>query len=561
MRGPRFIAIAGGLLLIGYALFLHHHTVFSVGGSDSSGYVNSARLLASGRVTEPIRGLRELGLSAEFTRVFVPLGYVPAAKPGDMAPSYPPGLPAHMALAALLGGWERAPFFVNPIAALACLVLLYFLGRELRLPRLLALAGPALLACSPAFVFLAVQPMSDVLATAWALAAVFCAYRAGRSRPALWSAGAGVAFAVGVLVRPTNLLVLLPVVIALPLRAKTWLSFAFAGAPFALLLVGYNRAAFGDATTSGYGAILSGGMAWENFPARARHYSYWLIRLSSPLLPLGWAALTADRRAPARDRAILLSWFGAFFLFYSFYGPYDAWWYTRFLLPGLPAMILGALVVARDLFFDGERQRAPRAAVAAATLLIALAGAAGVWFIQRGSVHKIYKGERIYPRACAAAERRVPPDGIVLSMQMSGALHYYTGLTYAMWNWLEVDQFALLRTSTESRGRRWFALLAPFEVEEVRKLHSAGWREIDRTADIALWELDPAHAGDQEFAGAARESVRVPMKMRKSASISPLSVNRCSASQSRESTMSSHGSPARKLLTIPKSRGFRRPPP
>src|SRR5256884_539484 len=223
--------VAVAALLVAYALVLLHHTSFSAGGSDSSGYVNGARLLAEGRAREPIRGLARLGLSSDFAPVFTPLGYTAARQPGTMAPSYPPGLPLHMALAALLTGWSRGPFFVSPIAGLVCLVLLYALGRELDLPPPLALAGCALLAFNPTFVFQTLQPMSDVLATAWALAAVLAAYRA-RGGSVLWAAAAGAAFGVGVLVRPTNALVLLPLLVALPARAGSWLSFAAGGVPF-----------------------------------------------------------------------------------------------------------------------------------------------------------------------------------------------------------------------------------------------------------------------------------------------------------------------------------------
>jgi hypothetical protein len=90
------------------------------------------------------------------------------------------------------------------------------------------------------------------------------------------------------------------------------------------------------------------------------------------------------------------------------------------------------------------------------------------------------------------ARRRIPSNGIIASMQMSGALHYYTDLTYAMWNWLDSERFALLRSSTESRGYRWYALLAPFEVPEVAKNLPGDWRAIDRTGDVVLWELPPA---------------------------------------------------------------------
>jgi Dolichyl-phosphate-mannose-protein mannosyltransferase len=482
-----------GALLAGYALVLYHHTSFVAGGSDSSGYLNCARLLAAGRVSEPIQALRKLGLSpSDFARVFIPLGYTTGVRPGTMAPIYPPGLPLHMAAAGIIGGWERTPFLVSPIAALACLVLLYLLGLEFRLPPTLALGGSALLACSPTFLGMAVQSMSDVLATAWSLAAVLAAYRARTRRGALWAALAGGAFAFGILVRPTNVLLLVPLVVALPLRPKIWLSFAAGGLPLALWLLAYNAAAFGNLFTTGYGSILSGSMAWGHFPDRARHYGFWIARLLSPLLPLAWLAVCVDRRAPLRDRAVLLSWFGSFFLFYCFYEVYDDWWSTRFLLPGLPAVILGALVVARDLLFFGGRDRPARGAILAAVVLLAAALAVEARFITGKDVHKLYKGERIYPQACALARKRVPPNGIILSMQMSGALHYYTDLTFAMWNWLLPEQFALLRTSTESHGYRWYALLAPFEQEEVRKNLPGDWREIDRVRGVALWEVLPA---------------------------------------------------------------------
>jgi hypothetical protein len=294
----------------------------------------------------------------------------------------------------------------------------------------------------------------------------------------------------GVLVRPTNVVLLVPLLIALPNWRKAWVSFAAAGLPFAVFFLAYNRSAFGSASTSGYGAILAGGMAWANFPERARHYGYWIARLLSPFVPLGWMALAGDRRAPPRDRALLLTWFLGFFLFYSFYGPYEAWWYTRFLLPGLPALVLGAVVLTRDLVFESGRPRS-RAPIAGAAVLFVVALAFEVNFHRRERDYKFYKGERLYPDACEMARRRLPPRSIVLSMQMSGALHYYTEITYAMWNWLMPDRFGELRASTESRGYRWYALLAPFEAAEVRKNLPGDWREIDRVGDVALWELPP----------------------------------------------------------------------
>jgi hypothetical protein len=487
----RIFVLAGALLLIAYAIVLFHHTSRSVGGSDSSGYLNAARLFASGRVTEPIRGLERLGLPQDLARVFVPLGYAPLERAGRMAPSYPPGWPLHMALAAKLGGWATAPFLVSPIAGLASLVLMYFLGRELRLPPSFAFAGAALLAFFPTFVYLTLQPMSDVVATAWALAAVLAAYRFRASFRVGWAVAAGAAFGIGVLVRPTNVLVFLPLLFVFPPRWKAWVGFVSGGMLCAIFLFAYNTALFGNPLTTGYGSIL-GSLAWSDFPQRARHYAYWTGRLLTPVLPLGWLALGFDRHAPVRDRAALLVWFSAFFLFYSFYPPYETWWYTRFLLPGIPATILGACVAARDFILPGGRSRPARWSTAATLVLLAAALFVEVDFTEKHRVHRLYKSERIYPRACAMARRRIPSNGIIASMQMSGALHYYTDLTYAMWNWLDSERFALLRSSTESRGYRWYALLTPFEVPEVAKNLPGDWRAIDRTGDVVLWELPPA---------------------------------------------------------------------
>jgi hypothetical protein len=489
VRKPVVAALAGAALLAGYALAVFHHTSYAAGGADSSGYLNSSRLLARGRATEPVRGLARLSLPPADAPLFIPLGYGPGPRPGTMSPSYPPGLPLHMAAAAAVGGPTRAPFLVSPIAGIACLLLTFFLGRELGLPRGLAVAGAVLLGFTPVFVFMEVAAMSDVPATAWALGAVLAAFRARRSVP--WSAVAGAAFAVGVLVRPMNALLLPAMLFALPARTKSWGLFVLGGAPFAVFLLLYNDAAFGSPFRTGYGGLLAGALAWGNFPARAVHYAAWLSRTLSPVVLVGWIAVVFDRRVAQRDRAVLLAWFAAFFIFYCFYVVYETWWYTRFHLQAIPALILGTLLVLRDAFGLREpstgRRAAWRVGAAAALLLVALGFEYRV--LARERPHKVYKGERVYPDACAMARRRLPPDAIVASMQMSGALHYYTDLTYVMWNALDASRLAELRARTEGRGHRWYALLAPFEQVEVTKNLPGRWREIDRTGDVALWEL------------------------------------------------------------------------
>ena len=147
------VRVAVAILFLAYAVVLFHHTVFAVGGSDSSGYLNAARLFSQGRVTERIRGLERLSLGPDFSESLHParlLARTPARHDGSQLSPRPA---LQMAAAGLVGGWSRAPFLVSPIAALACLVLMYLLGRELGLPPLLAVAGSALLGFAPVFVF------------------------------------------------------------------------------------------------------------------------------------------------------------------------------------------------------------------------------------------------------------------------------------------------------------------------------------------------------------------------------------------------------------------------
>jgi 4-amino-4-deoxy-L-arabinose transferase-like glycosyltransferase len=166
--------------------------------------LNAARLFLRGRVSEPIEILRRLSLPSSDREIFIPLGFRPGAGAGTMAPRYPPGLPLHMAAAAAVGGWSKAPFLVVPFSGAAALLLLFLLARELGLSRELSAAGGALLAACPIFFGMAVQPMSDVVATAWVLAALLLGLKARRSAGAAIAAGA--ALGVAVLVRPTNFL-------------------------------------------------------------------------------------------------------------------------------------------------------------------------------------------------------------------------------------------------------------------------------------------------------------------------------------------------------------------
>ncbi len=444
----RTIRFACALLLAGYGGFLLRYTSFSVGGSDSSGYLNTARRLVSGTLVSRPRTLVRFGLPDELLQIFIPLGFVEGPRPGTMAPYYPSGFPAHMAAAALLLGWERGPFLVSPFATLFSLPLFYLLARELSLTRAWAAAGRR---------------------TAWALVA-------------------GSALGIAILVRPTNILLAIPLAFALPMALRALGLFLTGGIPVAAALAFYDLHCYGNPLQTGYGKTgLLGPFALRNFPPRFRHYGGWILRSLTPLIPIAWIGVAADRRAAWRDRALLISWFASYFLFYCFYEPYDSFWFVRFLLPAAPGLVLGAVLAVRDL---AERLSRPRmtgpVSIALLLLVLLVEGRA----VRRVGILGTAEGESIYPRICAWAARSLPADAVVLSMAASGALEYYTSLSYARYDWIQREQFPQLRASFERRGGRVYALLFPFEVEDLARRLPGRWKKLGVLRDVTLGELE-----------------------------------------------------------------------
>src|SRR5262245_28902076 len=109
------IVIAASAAGVGVA-----YGTYSAAGSDASGYVSQAQLLASGRVARDEPLARDTGWP-DATWVFSPLGYRPGQAIGEVVPTYPPGLPLTMAVA-LRSGAELAPFLLVPLLGAVAVV-------------------------------------------------------------------------------------------------------------------------------------------------------------------------------------------------------------------------------------------------------------------------------------------------------------------------------------------------------------------------------------------------------------------------------------------------------
>ena len=219
---------------------------------------------------------------------------------------------------------------------------------------------------------------------------------------------------------------------------------------------------------------------------RIRYYTGELLSTFTPLVPLAWLAVPADRRVAARDRLLLWVWFGSYLILFSFYYHYGSIVFLRFLLPGIPALILGAALVGHRML--GER-RASRSALAA---LICAGILVFEWRgVRRANILEIVADQTVYPETCLWAAETVPPGAVVVAMQASGALEYYTDLTYVRWNWLDPATFAKLRQATGGERRPWFALVFPVDAEDVRKRIPGRWTILGEKRGVGLWRLDP----------------------------------------------------------------------
>ena len=243
------------------------------GGADSSGYLNSARLFAEGRWSTELRIPVEVRSVAR-PHEFMPLGFTAGGGEGQAVPTYPPGLPLQFALAGVALGWTWGPLVVGLGLAAAFPILMVWAARELELSPVLALAGAGVLMVCPVTLFGALQPLSDLPAAVWSLAALVAALRAGRS-PAqaggsslVWSMICGAAVAMAVAVRPTSALVI-PALMVILGHWRRWIGATVGGLPGALLLAVYQSVLYGHPLASGYGNIFAAlGAEWVGVTVR-----------------------------------------------------------------------------------------------------------------------------------------------------------------------------------------------------------------------------------------------------------------------------------------------------
>jgi hypothetical protein len=449
MRLVLLTAIAGSVLT--WLRFL----VTSVGGADSYGYASAARLIASGRLIDAA-SIADWLSAPNRLALASPLGWTPAPDGAGIAPTFPIGVSALMALFTLIGG-PSAVFFVAPVTAAITLWLVHRLAREW-VDHETALFAAAMVAWNPLFITYAKQPMSDMAATMWVVLALLLAVQRSNTTAFL----AGLAAGAAVMTRPA--LLVAAAVIALAAHRgespKRRLLFAALGLGIVVLIqMAIQSTLFGLPFSTGYGAaanlfslshvpqnlkIFLGGHAWDVVGP------LWI-----PGLIIGiFAARPEPRLKPA---AVFLATMAP----YLFYLPFDHWETLRFLLPGLAPL---TIVIADGLMHIARMPRNPMVAAVVVTAFMAIVAGRSENLLRKSSVWEVAELEQRYPLAGEWIKVNTPPESVVLANQHSGSLRWYAGRQTLRWDFLDPAALAQTVDELQSRGATVYVALEGDEV-------------------------------------------------------------------------------------------------
>lgn len=489
---------AAAVLIVGVTLGAR-----AASGADESGYVSQSVLWLRGnlRIEQPFAGLMPW---PDADATFSPLGY--RAVPGHaIVPTYAPGLPLLMAGARLLS--SCAPFYVVPICSGMLVLFTWLLGRRV-FGATTGIAGAVMVAVSPVVLMLTLSPMTDVPVAAFWIASLFAADLATvRS-----AAAAGVLGGIAAVIRP-NLapLALFPLFLTMVhgggVRAAflRGVTLSAAVAPFAAFIGALHNYLYGSPFTSGYGDASSI-FSLDNFSANVVLYPRWWWQAHGVIGWLFVIGVFRPRPVETRRRAyVLIAFAVSVWLLYVFYLPFDHWGYLRFMLSAAPiALLLSADAVA----WIASRHGASVSAFAVA-LVTAVAVVRGIDVAHAHNLFVNAAGDQRYVDAGVYVDQLTPPKSVILTMQHSGSVRYYSGRPILRYDLLDPAWLDRALDALDRHGYSTYAVIEDWEEEILRKrfegqastrLFDAGPQAVRRSAGgelrfFVLRAAEPRHGG------------------------------------------------------------------
>jgi hypothetical protein len=467
-RVASVIAIGAAAAVLGVGLSYGAH---AAGGADAFGYVSQAYLWLKGdvQIEQPLA----LQVSWPFAiETLSPLGYQAGATPNTTVPTYSAGVPM------IMSGFYRVfgacgPFYVQP--AFAALLVLFTFGLAHRLTgdRLTSLLAAVLMACSPALLFNMVLPMSDTVTAALWIAVLLVLTWPRVTHAVL----AGCIAAVAILARPN----LVPLVLAGCVAAEVWgrrensarrgaraLAFLIAVTPAIIAVAILNARLYGSPLASGYGRA-SDLYTLSVVPANLWRYASWLVQSQSvavflalvPLLvrPARPLWLTARVVVPASAFVVILS------VSYLIYFQFDVWWYLRFLLGAFPILFI---LMASALAWL-TRLAPPAVALPGLVLVVAMIAWHCVRFLLATPGLEAWSGEARYVAVAQYVRQQLPSNAIVIGMQHSGTMAFYSGRTTLRYDFLPRQRLPSVIDWLTANGFRPYIVLDEWEEPEFKR--------------------------------------------------------------------------------------------
>lgn len=411
MNKKRIIFLTASIVVLFIIFFIYiNYNQEYVGASDWYGYYSLSLLFKQGRVD------LEVGLPPAQNPPIAPLSYF--VKDGKVLQQYPPGYPLLMALAGFVG----LEFYVTPILGILSIVLMFLLVKDLTDTWIAALFS-LLWAFTPIVVYASTSVMSDLPATVFILLSLYF-YRKKKIIPAALSLG------FSLVVRPTNVLyclIFLPVLLKETWKDKQWIKFGlFFAVPVSLYSI-YNWLVYGLPWKTGY-TDFSDHMLTSVFFNHLVFFIKEIFIQFTPFLVI-FALLAIWKKN--QDSFFYGSWFLIFLIFYSFWrSGGDMWWWTRFLLPALPAFFFLAAPGLKNLLTSIHSKWKPAKSLVNISLNI-LTGIIIIYFVIYGFNHvdiwEKNKG-KIYYDASKAIGEAVPANSFVGSFEFSGSIRLYAGI-------------------------------------------------------------------------------------------------------------------------------------
>ena len=210
--------------------------------------------------------------------------------------------------------------------------------------------------------------------------------------------------------------------------------------------------------------------SWAYLKTNLQRYPGWLIESQTVLIITGLITpILLRKRAGTRGlppvvmACILLGLCAMNWAAYMTYFPFDDWGYLRFLLPSYPPLIV---LSSAAFVLILQRTKAPRLL---GTALLALIMIAGLDFGRRAAIFTMFHGETRYQRTGEYIAANLSERAVLMSMQHSGSLRYYSGRTTIRYDLLRPSRLDQFVEHFTSRGYPVYFVLDDWEEPEFKR--------------------------------------------------------------------------------------------